>query len=224
MPFEPRHVSAVVVENAHPDDNGQWKPALSELSRDLQRFRRLQRELDERARRFVRDPGGSGRIVALYYDAAAWSQFRSQIPEPADVHPRVRPRYARWLAFVERRLRHPRGVPELTAGTLAVKFLPEDPESYYQLDDASFELGLFDANLANILLWVARNELELGNSQSARELLAMYLRVLPPNQAPILSQGHVDAIDESTPPAILPDIPDRRLIVAGPVRRTSGQD
>jgi hypothetical protein len=101
------------------------------------------------------------------------------------------------------------GVSGLSAAELAVSFLPDDPETYYQLDNAAFELGLIDPFLARSLTWLARQKLEDGEHEECRRLLNMYLRIRPDSSDPVVTQGHINAIDESTSPDLLPAIPDR---------------
>jgi hypothetical protein len=146
-------------------------------------------DIERHARVLVRDPNRRNRIVGWYFDAGTWEQYRDQIPEPMTVHPRVRPRYARWLAMLEVYMRSGSGVSGLSATELAVTFLPEDPETYYQLDNAAFELGLIDPFLARSLTWLARQKLEDGDHEECRRLLNLYLRIRPDSSDPVVTQG-----------------------------------
>jgi len=208
LPFPPSHVSSLVVEHTTRVGQNSWKPRLSSLSRDRQRFMELQRDFASNARVFIRDPDRN-RIVGWYFDAATWQEYQARIPEPTDVHPRVRPRYARWLAMLEVYMRSDDGVQGLSAAEMSLAFLPAEPENYFQLDNAGFELGLIDPFVARSLTWLARQRLEERRFDESQELLRMYLRVKPPTTEPILSEAHINAIDESTAPDLLPEIPQR---------------
>jgi uncharacterized protein len=211
VPFPPSHVSTLVIKNATTDANGSWTPKLSVMSRDRADFIQLRRDFVRTGRVLVRDPQRNNRVVAWYFDADRWEDFRQRIPSPSDVHPRVRPRYARWLAMLEVYMKRRGGVDSLSAAELSVQFMPDEPEAYYQLDNAGFELGLTDPLLARTMTWLARRRLEEGQFEDSKRLLSMYLRIKPATVDAVVTEGHINAIDDATLPDLLPSVPSRDI-------------
>ncbi|MFQ5844719.1 MAG: hypothetical protein ACE5JG_06990, partial [Planctomycetota bacterium] len=112
--------------------------------------------------------------------------------EAADVHPRVRPRYARILGTMSYALRRVRPDDALAAARAAAAFLPTDPRKHYELGDASFVIGLHSFPLAEALFLLARHELDAGGVDSAKRHLRLYLVVLPRGREPRLTEAEIE--------------------------------
>jgi hypothetical protein len=201
-PFRPDHASAVEFRYVRPSGDGEWEPELSQLSSDLRDFKDFRDELNRHAGdtlRIVRD----GDTMRFYrnYEPSAWTWASENLPDPAEVHERIRPRYSKLLAQVAAGLEE---APDSEAAARAmVRWLPEDPAGYHELGNAVIHLGLKDRLVAEGCIAAARARLRAGEVGECRRLLRAYLKVLPKGEEPRITAEDIEAITAGTDPASL---------------------
>ena len=106
----------------------------------------------------------------------------SNLPKPLDMHSGVRTRYGRTLSAFYCSL-DPDGQLKCRDLLPAIwSLLPDNPEHYYQLDDAGFELRLEDPGLTMCLTHLAKKQFDENQLAAARNSLRMAQRISP--------QGH----------------------------------
>lgn len=190
--FEPTHVSVIAFEHAGNSEDGHWRPALSELSQELARFRAFEADVwntfptDARLR-FT--PGGYRREQVR--SSRVWSEIRDQLPQPRSVHPRVRPRYGELLSFLYQEIpadQQPGAIQMLEA---ARSFLPDEPSKHFQLDNAGFRVAERGGWSFWTLIALARARHTDGRIDEARALLR---EALPYNAYPSITTDCIDAL------------------------------
>jgi ribosomal protein L16/L10AE len=60
-----------------------------------------------------------------------------------------------------------------------LKYLPPDPNQYYEMGNARLEIGFRDSVVGDALYRLARHRLRHGRVEEARESLNRYVQVLP---------------------------------------------
>jgi fermentation-respiration switch protein FrsA (DUF1100 family) len=182
--FRPAHASAIAY--GHVVESGDsWEEALSPLSRSLREYRAFERgmfALDAWTLHRIesRTEAGHRMRSARRFSSAHWDRARERLPRPGDVHPRIRPRYARVLARIAvdlQRLEDPDAAA--AAAEAMLPFCPEDTASHYDLDNASFSLGFAGREIADALFLLARRRLEAGRLEEAGDLLGRALDAAP---------------------------------------------
>jgi hypothetical protein len=112
---------------------------------------------------------------------------------PAEaIHPGVRPRYAREIAQFYIRLPQEDQTTNLPIVQSMLQYLPDDPEKYYQLDNAGFQLKLQDHAIARCLTRLARNQFSEGNLDEACATLRRAIQVAHPMSP--LKSANVDSL------------------------------
>ena len=106
----------------------------------------------------------------------------SNLPNPLDVHSGVRPRYGRTLSAFYCSL-DPDGQLKCRELLPAIwSFLPDNPERYYQLDNARYQVRLEDPGLTLCLTHLAKKQFDENQLAAAKTSLRMAQRIAP--------QGH----------------------------------
>lgn len=179
-PFAPTHLSAIAFEYTEQITLDEWIPDVSELSRCLAEFKDLVQEMslscplshsppDENGvRRWVRKPED-------------WHWLCERLPSAENVHPRIRPRYAKLIASVAMMI----AASELEPGSLiteaVLSYLPDETQQYYELHNAGFQLGFRDHNVCECLWHLSRHKAAQQDLNTAKHLLKMGTRMLPPH-------------------------------------------
>ena len=189
-PFKTTHISCVVFHDVTPADDT-WTPRLSPFSAALEEFRRIAHRLFGHERTceyyfarqgqlFYTNPRSLRPLPG--YINEDWLQ---QLPEPAALPERIRVRYAGLLARLDRwpRPGHmPRpgdGLSDLPLAEKMLAYLPEQPEEYYEIGNARFQLEFRDAVVAHSLMELAKRRLRQYKPQAARDLLRLHVTLLP---------------------------------------------
>lgn len=182
-PFEPAHASAIAFENVASQADATWEPRLSELSQALAMFRQLQLGIQHNCRwqqKAVGSTNGNGRVLVSHRVPQDWDWFQAQLLPAESIHPAVRPRYAREIAQFYCRLPLEDQETNLPIVHSMLQYLPDDPDKYYQLDNAGFQLKLQDHAIARCLTCLARNQFSAGNLNDACALLRRAVQVAHP--------------------------------------------
>lgn len=183
--FEPIHVSAVRFHHVDPQADGTWLPHLTPLSQALAAFRDYQRRARENCHWIDRSITVRNRQYTVHdrRDPEGMKWLLSNLPNPEDVESGVRPRYGLTLAAFYCTLK-PDGQRQCGDLLPAIwSFLPENPERYYQLENASFRVRLEDRRLALCLIHLARKQVDENQPASARASLRMAQRIAPHGHA-----------------------------------------
>ncbi len=192
-PFEPACVSAIAFENFKALPHGDWTPKLSDLSRSLARFRSLQQGI---ARNCRWQPGvvtSNGRSFPIQCRAPQdWDWLQQQLAPSESIHPGVRPRYAREIAQFYCRLSRIDQEACLPIVDSMLQYMPDDPEKYYQLDNAGFQLKLQDPAIAHCLTCLARQQFCDGKLNDASATLRRAVQVAHPKSP--LKAANIDAL------------------------------
>ena len=169
-PFEPVHASAIAFTHFESQADGTWEPKLSELSQALVKFRRLQQGIQQNCRwqqKVVAPANGHERMVVSRRVPQDWDWLQAQLLPAASIHPGVRPRYAREIAQFYVRLPIEDQANNLPIINSMLQYLPDDPDRYYQLDNAGFQLKLVDHAIARCLTCLARQQFSDGQLTDA---------------------------------------------------------
>ncbi|MCA9059578.1 MAG: alpha/beta hydrolase [Planctomycetaceae bacterium] len=171
--FEPAYAHFNRIHHATLLTDGTWEPELSEVSTSLKQFRefesRMERDCGFQTIEYELPNGNRIKLKRRQLKDAAW--LLSQLPDPEETDAQVRPRYARLLAEFFVRLPREEQQHALTIPERLIAFLPADPNSSYQLDNGSFQLGLQDRSIEYSLVTLARHRFQLGELDRTRELL-----------------------------------------------------
>jgi len=171
-PFEPVHVSAIAFENFKVEPDGTWIPELSELSQSLATFRSLQRGITVNCRWKPKVLKSGGRAYQIQCRVPQdWDWLQQQLLPSESIHPGVRPRYAREIAQFYCRLSSDDQEACLPIVESMLQYLPDDPDKYYQLDNAGFQLRLEDSAIAYGLICLARRQFSDGKLDDATATL-----------------------------------------------------
>ncbi|MCA9193389.1 MAG: alpha/beta hydrolase [Planctomycetales bacterium] len=172
IPFEPVHVSALLIQHAKRLDDLSWEPATTTRTQSLKEFRNF-----EQRWRSVCPPQ---RQFALFYgtlrpvsyrDPSDMKWLADNLPDATLVHPDVRPRYARLAASAFGEMLANSQDSQVQFIERLLPFLPENPDSYYQLENASFQLQLRDERLAGAILLLSKFKYHQGELDQAKQLL-----------------------------------------------------
>ncbi len=194
-PFEPVHASAIAFEHFESQADGTWEPKLSELSQALAKFRQLQQGIEQNCRWqqksiIVEDSRRS--FVVSHRVPQDWDWFQAQLLPAASIHPGVRPRYAREIAQFYVRLPQEEQATNLPIVHSMLQYLPDEPDSYYQLDNAGFQLKLVDHAIARCLTSLARQQFSEGQLTDASSTLRRAIQVAHPMSP--LKSADVDSL------------------------------
>jgi pimeloyl-ACP methyl ester carboxylesterase len=182
--FVPTHVSAVRFHHVEPQPDGTWQPQLTALSQSLAAFRRFERQVDENCKWISRDNSIRNRQFTIRRrDPLGMEWLLSNLPNPLDIHSSVRPRYGRKLSAFYCSL-DPDGQLKCRDLLPAIwSFLPDNPERYYQLDNAAYQVRLEDRCLSLCLIHLAKKQFDKNQLASARSSLRMAQRISPQDHA-----------------------------------------
>ncbi len=171
-PFEPTSASAVAFENVSETSHSDWTPKLSDLSRCLAEFRQLERDIGENCpiQERVTLSNRSLRRVS-FRTTEHWTWLRTQLKDPKSVHPQVRPRHARMLGEFFATIPGADQEKCLDAIEAALRYLPEQPKKYFQLENAGFQLTLQDSLLAQGVILLAKKRFDGGQLDESKQLL-----------------------------------------------------
>jgi len=154
-PFVPEHVVATKMHRVEFRGDGTFDPKLSPLSRSLREHAELladfaQRPFDvtlvtRRAAPQSSGVAGESRIESEFAGEARWRWLKPRLPDFEDVDPRVRPRYAEWLAWLaldlEASERHGSANALREVREALVDFVPADPARFVTLGNARIDVG-----------------------------------------------------------------------------------
>lgn len=194
-PFEPVHASAIAFENYEAQADGTWQPKLSELSQALGKFRQLQQGIEQNCRwqRKTTTVQNNGRIFLVSHRVPQdWDWFQAQLLPAESIHPGVRPRYAREIAQFYMRLPLEDRERNLPIVHSMLQYLPDDPDKYYQLDNAGFQLKLQDHAIARCLTCLAKRQFSDGKLDEACSTLRRAIQVAHPMSP--LKSANVDSL------------------------------
>ncbi|MBC7965430.1 MAG: alpha/beta hydrolase [Fuerstia sp.] len=192
-PFEPVCVSAIAFENFKAQPDGAWTPELSELSQSLAKFRTLQQGIAVNCRWQPRVLNSNGRSFQIRCRVQQdWDWLQQQLSASESIHPGVRPRYAREIAQFYYRLSSVDQQACLPIVDCMLQYLPENPDKYYQLDNAGFELRLVDPAIVHCLTCLARKQFTDGNLNEACATLRRAAQVAHPRSP--LKTADIDAL------------------------------
>lgn len=181
-PFEPVHVSVIAFENTTPESDVSWVPLKSDLSTSLAEFRSFQSGMEKNCRWVQTSVSVNGRNFLISTRVLQdWDWLRQHLRPPNEVHANVRPRYAREIAQFYCRLK-PEDQGDATSIVDTMRqYLPEQPEKYYQLDNAGFQVKLEDPYVEKCLVCQARQQFSQGLQDDACKTLELAVRVGLPN-------------------------------------------
>ena len=192
-PFEPFCVSTIAFENFEVQPDGTWTPELSDLSQSLAEFRSLQQGI---ARNCRWQPGvltSNGRSFPIKCRAPQdWDWLQQQLVPSESIHAGVRPRYAREIAQFYCRLSRIDQEACLPIVHSMLNYMPDDPEKYYQLDNAGFQLKLVDPAIAYCLTCLARKQFRDGQLNDASATLRRAVQVAHPKSP--LKAANIDSL------------------------------
>lgn len=194
-PFEPVHASAIAFTHFESQADGTWEPKLSELSQALVKFRKLQQGIEQNCRWQQKSiiVGDSRRsFVVSHRVPQDWDWFQAQLLPAASIHPGVRPRYAREIAQFYVRLPQDEQATNLPIVYSMLQYLPDEPDRYYQLDNAGFQLKLVDHAIARCLTCLARQQLSDGQLNDACSTLRRAIQLDHPMSP--LKSANVDSL------------------------------
>jgi hypothetical protein len=174
LTFEPSHVSAVRIQNAKPIDEKSWVATLTERSQSLKNYRnfeaRFKTERPEKSKLAI----SYGMLRQLRYREPSDLEWLTEnLPEVTEVHPSVRPRYARFAASVFCGLLVHEQETSVEFIAEILPFMPADPYEYYQLENAGYQLQLRDEGLVATLILLAKHRYDQGQLEASKQLLQM---------------------------------------------------
>jgi pimeloyl-ACP methyl ester carboxylesterase len=180
-PFEPVCVSAIAFENFKAQPDGTWVPELSDLSQSLADFRRLQQGIAVNCRWRLGVQSSRGLTFQNQCRVPQdWDWLQQQLLASESIHPGVRPRYAREIAQFYCRLSTVDQEACLPIVDSMLQYMPDDPDKYYQLDNAGFQLKLEDPAIAHCLTCLARKQFGDGKLAEASATLRRAVQVAHP--------------------------------------------
>ncbi len=177
-PFEPMSASAIAFHHVSEAPDNAWTANLSDLSRCLAEFRQLERDIGTNCPLQERTVL-SNRVLrrVSFRTVEHWAWLKSQLKDPASVHPRVRPRHARMLTEFFATLPTDDQGECLDAVETALQYLPEQPTRYFQLENAGFQLQLQDGLLQQSIILLAKRRFDDGQVDESRRLLRIAVSV-----------------------------------------------
>lgn len=206
--FEPKHVSAILIQNAKPIEQSSWTAIKTPRSSSLENFRRFEADFASQCPLKSHMAISFGALRKTVYRTESDLQWlKERLPPASDVHPDVRPRYARLVASVFGQLPADRQTSLVTFVELLVPFLPEDPYQYFQLENAGFQLQLRDEQLAGALILLAKHHHAQRQLEQAQRLLTTAAKItfqFWPHPERIAKLKAEDRFFESLVPEIFP--------------------
>jgi hypothetical protein len=206
--FEPDHVSAICAMNAVPDNDGRWSESLSEYSTCLSDCNLCNSLLFSSMSEAVLHGDGTWFYsFASHYPKSVVRDVMARLPEPEQIPERIRPRYAKLLARIQCWPNVIHESDKHVYAELMLKYLPLDPNQYYEMGNARIEIGFRDSVVGDALYRLARHRLRQGRVEEARDLLTRHVQVLPPfvqtNLTPdrIASMTSLEELDRPDSPA-----------------------
>lgn len=177
-PFEPMSASAIAFDHVSEAPDNAWTPELSDLSRCLAEFRQLERDIGTNCPLQERT-ALTNRVVrrVLFRTIEHWAWLKSQLKDPATVHPRVRPRHARMLTEFFATIPTEDQEECLDAVEAALQYLPEEPARYFQLENAGFQLHLQDGKLQQSIILLAKKRFDDKCLDESKALLRTAISV-----------------------------------------------
>jgi hypothetical protein len=190
-PFRPEHVSAVALHHISSNGDGTWSEQLGPQSESLAAFKAFRTGLlGVAAGSSASD--GRGRVPRA--TPAHWRWSKEHLPAVQAVHPRVRPRYAQILADLSYGLTGSDRTEAIEAAAALLPFLPDDPATYYELGNATFQLGLRGTALAESCHLLGTHRLAQGDRAGAKTAFRRYLQLLPTGAALRITAQEIDAL------------------------------
>lgn len=190
-PFLPAHAVATGMTHALPRGDGTFERELSPLSEQLADYAALEEEWGRQPRDVTvkgRLAQGEARIELALRGERQWAWLRPRLPDPADLDPRVRPRYAEllaWLAFDLRASACVGSGPALEEACAAMaRFLPPDPLRFVTLGNARITVGMPASLYVPALAGLWQRRLLDGDVGGAREIERTIARFVPELAAP----------------------------------------
>lgn len=170
--FEPLHAYAFRIHNAQPIDEVSWAATLTDRGQSLRDYRNFQT-------RFATDRPPQKKIAISYgwlrqlhyHQPSDLEWLLANLPDASTVHPAVRPRYARLAASVFANLMVNEQETSVESIEKILPYLPADPYSYYQLENAAYQLQLRDEMLTAALILLAKHRYEQGQLEAAKQIL-----------------------------------------------------
>lgn len=205
--FPPTHLSAVKFHNVETDEDS-WQPRLSKFSDALNVYRRLAAQIFLGYRNSEAFVAKGGEFFYTHWPSirrltpAVVNTVFQTLPKPEDLPDRIKTRYALLLARLDRwpEKRGSAGPPTrfgvASWAELMLRYLPDDPDSYYEIGNARFQLTLRDAVIADALFQLAKQRLATGRIAAARQLLIKHLAVLPASVPTSLTRERIESIKD----------------------------
>jgi len=76
-----------------------------------------------------------------------------------------------------------------------LQYLPDEPEDYYELGNARFQLKFRDSVVGDSLFRLAKSRLTNGEANEARKLLRLHVSILPEHVPTNLSAENISSIN-----------------------------
>ncbi|MEM7231703.1 MAG: hypothetical protein AAF517_05995 [Planctomycetota bacterium] len=138
---------------------------------------------------------GESQNIVRGYSSRHWRWVAERLPDLKDVHPRVRPMYARLCAHVQiGQVAVLKGKDRLAAAEAMLTYLPIDAASHYELRDGLSLHEFRDAAVSEACFLLARRRLRKGEVDKAKSLLRRHLATLPSSLAPRITEEQIDKI------------------------------
>lgn len=201
--FRPEQAYAVRCHHVT-DDRPSWKSDLSDFSAALIEYKRCSRRIlnGDQAERILTAKHGMHfnryQYLVPRFPHRSVTELLQSVEQIESAPPRIQARYARLLArlhcWPEARLDGAESQLRDACGECMMKFLPEDPDAYYELRDADLQLTFRDVVVGDSLFRLAKNRLRDGRVQEARDLLQKHVSVLPAEIPTNLTEQRIQSI------------------------------
>lgn len=204
IPVPPFEIFAVRYHHVMKDETS-WKPDLSDFSLSLVDYHNQASQIlgDTRRADLLTRSNGYGftenpRLIPQFPTAAAINllKHRNGIE---NAPPRIQARYARLLArlhcWPQNRLGNSPPKDLSIFGENMLEFLPTDPDTYYELQNAGILLGFRDTMVGDSLFRLAKKRLIAGQPEAAQELLRKHVSVLPAQAPTNLTEERIRSIN-----------------------------
>lgn len=200
--FLPVHAFAVRTHHAEDATGTHWKPKLSGYSNALSEFRATAHELfhsEEACEYFCSWEGftfyNSRDSLPTFSQRQATLALNS-LPAAKSLPERIKARYACLLARLHCWPKTSDAAQrELRYGEAMLQYLPDEPEDYYELGNARFQLKFRDSVVGDSLFRLAKARLTNGEANEARKLLRLHVSILPEHMPTNLSEERISSIN-----------------------------